>query len=271
MAQLQQQHATATSGAAPTTVVGFADAREKPAVRQLPLATAVGLHLLPGACMALFFILTAPRLVQAGLPPVWGLLVGALLIIVPFELGILLYTGKQLTGRLSLRGSVVYRDPLALRQYLWLVPLVVLASFLLPGLVVLLEPFIRATLFGWLPTWFVAGPGQITAYPPAIRVVTLGLWIISMVIVGPAVEELYFRGYLLPRIARFKAAAPLFNVVLFALYHFWQPYAFLTITLFALPFAYVVWWKRNVYLSIIAHCTINFILCIGLFSGVFSR
>ncbi len=126
MAQLQQQHATATSGAAPPTVVDFTDAHGSPSVRQLPLATAVGLHLLPGACMVLFFILTAPRLVEAGLPSVWGLLLGALLIIVPFELGILLYTGKQLTGRLSLRGSVVYREPLAPRQYLWLVPLVVL-------------------------------------------------------------------------------------------------------------------------------------------------
>ena len=270
MAQLQQQHATATTGA-PPTVVDSTDAHGSPVVRQLPLATAVGLHLLPGACMVLFFILTAPRLVEAGLPPLWGLLLGALLIIVPFELGVLLYTGKQLTGRLSLRGSVVYREPLALRQYLWLVPLVVLASFFLPGLVLLLEPLIRATLFGWLPTWFAAGPGQIAAYSPAIRVVTVVLWFISLVIAGPVVEELYFRGYLLPRIARFKAAAPVLNTLLFALYHFWQPYAILTVILFALPFAYAAWWKRNVYLAIIAHCTVNLIAFFALFAGIVSR
>lgn len=165
MAQLQQQQATATSSAAPPTVDDFANARGRSSVPQYPLATAVGLHLIPGVCM-LFFILTAPLLVQAGLPPVWGLLLGTLLIIIPLELGLMLYTGKQLTGRLSLRGSVVYHEPLALRQYLRLVPLVMLASFVLPGLGVLLEPLVRSTLFGWLPMWFVAGPGGLTLYPP---------------------------------------------------------------------------------------------------------
>ena len=221
--------------------------------------------------MVLFFILTAPRLAQAGLPPVWGLLLGALLVIVPFELGVVLYTGKQLTGRLSLRGSIAYDEPLTLRQYLMLVPLVVLLSFVLPGLVLMLEPLVRETLFGWLPSWYVAGLGQLATYSPAIQSATVVLWIISMVIAGPLVEELYFRGYLLPRIAYLKAAAPLVNVVLFAVYHFWQPYAILTIILFALPFAYAAWWKRNVYLSIIAHCTINLIAFFGLISGVVSR
>jgi AcrR family transcriptional regulator len=38
------------------------------------------------------------------------------------------------------------------------------------------------------------------------------------------VEELYFRGYLLPRISRFGGWAPVINCCLFALYHFWQPF-----------------------------------------------
>lgn len=89
-----------------------------------------------------------------------------------------------------------------------------------------------------------------------------------MVIAGPIVEELYFRGYLLPRIAYLKGFAPLINALLFALYHFWQPYALFTVTLFALPLAYAVWWKRNVYLPIIVHCLTNLIMFIVPLAGV---
>ena len=43
-------------------------------------------------------------------------------------------------------------------------------------------------------------------------------------IIGPTVEELYFRGPLLPRIDRLGAWAPVLNSGLFALYHFWSPW-----------------------------------------------
>lgn len=142
-------------------------------VNQHAIITSIALHLIPGAIMLLFFALVTPLLIRSGLPPVWGLLLGGLVIIIPFELGVLLYVGQQHTGKLSLHGSVVYREPLTFGQYLWLIPLVSLASVLLPGLVVLLEPLLRTTFFGWLPNWFSASPAQVTAYSPMIQVVTL--------------------------------------------------------------------------------------------------
>jgi membrane protease YdiL (CAAX protease family) len=38
-------------------------------------------------------------------------------------------------------------------------------------------------------------------------------------VVAPVVEEMYFRGYLLPRLSRLGRWAPVLNVTLFALYH----------------------------------------------------
>jgi hypothetical protein len=40
------------------------------------------------------------------------------------------------------------------------------------------------------------------------------------VILGPVTEELYLRGYLLPRLYRFGIWAPLINISLFSLYHY---------------------------------------------------
>jgi uncharacterized protein len=75
-------------------------------------------------------------------------------------------------------------------------------------------------------------------------------------VVGPIVEELYFRGHLLPRISRFGRWAPLLNVLFFPFYHFWTPWMFFSRVLLLV---YVVWWKRNIYLGMIAHCLLNLI------------
>ena len=232
--------------------------------------TLLVLSLGPGLLMTLFYLLVMPELLHHHLPPVWGQMMAALVVIIPLELGILLITGKRIHGCYTLRGAVLYNEPLPLRQYLWLVPGAVLSALLLPGLVVWLEPWLQKSLFSWLPAWFSTGISAINSYPPTIRWITFGLWIASLLLAGPIVEELYFRGFLLPRTPGGRLA-PLINAWLFAIYHFWQPYTVLTVTLFALPLAYLVWWRRNVYLSIIAHCTVNAFMFLSLVAGVIER
>jgi membrane protease YdiL (CAAX protease family) len=79
---------------------------------------------------------------------------------------------------------------------------------------------------------------------------------------GGAVEELYFRGYLLPRMESLGAWAPLVNIVLFSLYHFWSPWENIVRLLAMLPWFYAVWRTRNIYLALLVHFIIN------TFSGV---
>ena len=76
---------------------------------------------------------------------------------------------------------------------------------------------------------------------------------------NPMVEELYFRGYLLPRISRFKAWAPLLRAGLFAMAHLWRPHNVPLIFLLVAPLYYLVWWKQNIYLSIAVHSLANLI------------
>jgi hypothetical protein len=81
---------------------------------------------------------------------------------------------------------------------------------------------------------------------------------------------LYFRGYLLPRIERFGKWAPLINLSLFSLYHFWTPWEFLSRIILLLPWVYVAWRKRNIYLIMTAHCaanTLGWLLTWGLILG----
>ena len=97
----------------------------------------------------------------------------------------------------------------------------------------------------------------IGAYSSAVWTVTLVAFFVINGFVGPIVEELYFRGYLLPRMEYMGRWAPLVNVTLFSLYHFWSPWQIVARILGFGPTVYAVRWKRNVYLGMVVHCSLN--------------
>ena len=114
------------------------------------------------------------------------------------------------------------------------------------------------SLFSWVPDWFFFGSTDpLAQYSRSALVIAAVLNLILNGIAGPVVEELYFRGYLLPRLWRLKGWAPLVNVVLFSLYHFFTPWQNVIRIIAYVPMVYAGWWKRNVYLGIIVHCAGN--------------
>jgi membrane protease YdiL (CAAX protease family) len=144
-------------------------------------------------------------------------------------------------------------------DWAWLVPVLLVVSILGFGLVGAIEPSIQTSLFGWLPDWYVRPlpVDDVASFTRTAWIVTLTLFVVLNVFAGPMVEELYFRGYLLPRMSRFGRAAPLLNAALFSLYHFWSPWQFLSRVAGVTPFAYGVWWKHNVYLGMAVHVLLN--------------
>ncbi len=228
-------------------------------VQSLPLGNTILLHLFPGALITVFFFVAAPALIRAGFPPVLSLYLAILLILIPFELGFLLYQGKKRNGRYSLDGIVLFRE----RTPIWpMIPLIA-ALFLWSGLTFSqlpkLDTFIAQTFFAWLPDWSFPFNlfGDSSQYSKAALSITMVAGFLINGIAGPVVEELYFRGYLLPRIPASKGWAPVINVLLFSLYHFFSPWQNLTRILAFLPFGYAVASKRNIYLTMWAHCLLN--------------
>jgi len=228
---------------------------------QQTLPETVLLSLLPGALATIVFVLLVDPVVAFGFPPIAAFLLAIALVILPFELGLLLWLGRQRNGRLSLEGVVLYREPMKVRDWAWLYPLLLLAAFLGFGVLAVVEPGIRSALFGWLPSWFLTliDFDAIGAYSANAWVITLAAYFALNVVAGPITEELYFRGYLLPRIDRFGRWAPLINVTLFSIYHFWSPWQILARIVGVGPFVYAVWWKRNIYLGMAVHVSLNLI------------
>jgi uncharacterized protein len=234
---------------------------------QHSLPRSIVLHLLPGA--ALFgFVLVAAAL---GIPAILALLVGIALVIVPIELGYLLYQGRQKTGRWSVWEVVGYREPLPARRIaLWAVPLVAWFIVMLFLSVAVLDTRIADGLFSWYPESvreFASLEGDST-YATWVLVVVFAAAFAINGILGPVVEELYFRGHLLPRIDRFGRGAPVLNAVLFSLYHFWTPWQNIGRILGLLPWIYTVWRKRSLALSMAIHISVNCIFLLLVLAAV---
>jgi membrane protease YdiL (CAAX protease family) len=82
------------------------------------------------------------------------------------------------------------------------------------------------------------------------------------------VEELYFRGHLLPAVDRYGAWAPVLTVALFTLYHFESPWESPGRFLLVLPMAWVLWRKRSVRFGVVVHVALNTLSALGLTCAV---
>jgi uncharacterized protein len=220
----------------------------------------------PALLILVFFIAFAPLCAAHGIPSLLALLAAILIVLLPVELGTLLYLGKKRNGRLSLEGIVLNRE----KMPGWLYPAAGLVLFAWAALCFVVifaktDAYIEHRLFGWLPAWFFidAFAKNPAAYSPIILKITAISMLALDGIAGPVVEELYFRGFLLPRMKRFGNWGPALNALLFSLYHLFSPWQNLSRIFGILPFAYFAQGKRNIYAGMIAHCTLNLASSIG--------
>jgi membrane protease YdiL (CAAX protease family) len=201
-----------------------------------------------------------------GYPPLLAFILAVLLIDIPFQPGIMYYQGKKLNGRYSLQGIVLYREKTPWLQFIIIFLVGVLLLFGLATLAMPANSLLSQQLFSWLPDWiFLNDAAQYEAYSQGTLLVTFALFLIVTGVALPWVEELYFRGFLMPRISRFKLLAPVISAFLFALYHVWQLFDFATLFLSGLVFAFAVWWKRDVKLGISLHVFANVLARIMIF------
>lgn len=217
------------------------------------------LHLFPGALITAFFFLAGPFLIRAGFPPIMALYLAILLILIPFELGFLYYQGKKRNGRYSLDGIVLYREQTPIRQMIFAIMGLFALGGLVFNLISNLDSRITLPFFTWFPVWSYPDHllGNLSQYSTTALIITFIAGFILNGVAGPVVEEMYFRGYLMPRIPSSKKWAPLINILLFSIYHFFSPWQNLTRIIVFLPSAYAVSWKRNIRISMWVHCLLN--------------
>lgn len=224
---------------------------------QQPLWKSVLLHLLPGVVAFFTFCALVPLFKSWGFPSLMACYVNILLVILPTELGYLLYRAKKETGTYDVRKIIVYNKKSSLKEYLILVPVMILWCAVIFSLFAPLDNLSIQTIFSFVPKYYILGNPSKNIYSAKVILITSLTGLVLNGFAAPILEETYFRGVLLPKIDRYGMGAVVLNTVLFSLYHFFSPWQFFTRIVALLPLTYVDWKKKNVKMSICVHITAN--------------
>ncbi len=215
------------------------------------------LHLVPGVIITVFYILVAPGIVKNGYPSLIALLAAELFILAPVELIPLYRLGFKINNKLSLNGILLYTNRIKWKVLIKYGVGGILLCFILYIPLYPIGALIRENLFSWLPDWYF-DPG-FDRYSQELLIKAFASAVIIDGIVGAGVEELYFRGYLLPRMQHLGKWAPAINAFLFTIYHFWQPMNYLGIFCVGLIIAYATWKTKSIWVALFIHCGVNII------------
>jgi len=101
---------------------------------QHSIGKSIALHLLPGVFILVLFLAAAPFVMRAGYPPIFAMVISGITFGLGFQVWHLYYEGKKHNGKWSLEGIVEYRQPMPIWQYFALVPLFIVAAFLIDAL-----------------------------------------------------------------------------------------------------------------------------------------
>jgi membrane protease YdiL (CAAX protease family) len=230
----------------------------------------IALHLVPGLIFAVFFFVLSRMLIRLGLTAYLALLITVPACLAPIEIGVMLLWSVRFTGTRSLSEVIRYRRKGTVVEYVVLPPLLFLCWGILSIALTPIALYVETHLPGWLPAWATqeALINGLVSIPPAQRLITLGLAVLLSGFVAPVVEELYFRGFLLPRMEHWGWAAPVVNALLFAVYHFYFPGNVPAIFVIFVPISYVVMVKKNWRIGLIVHSMANLWSVFTLFTSL---
>jgi uncharacterized protein len=236
--------------------------------RQHSAFKSICLHLIPGLfILALIFsfsnqFFTSLLGIDNRLGPIVGYLMAILCGLIPIQLGIILIASKVETGTFKLKGTIKNTEISTRKQYLIIIPSLILYSLILFVIVApVIQPYIIKTFFSWWPEQYnfqliLQDPTSIASFKGVKTL--LVFYILLSCVLGPLVEELYFRGYLLPRMEKFSGSwAPFLNTLLFSVYHFFSPWEILIRIVAIYPLVHIVWKKKDIRIGILVHIILN--------------
>lgn len=212
---------------------------------------------------------------QTALPSILMFFLLAVVMLFPFEIGVVLRASKKEYGKYSLKSAFYQYTPMSP----WKIFIYGFLLFGFAGLMSItiapLENNLLAPLSDKIaqvmPQYFNWNHiEQLKLYSKEVLFITCTGYFICNVLIGPIIEELFFRGYLTSKLSRFGDFAPVIVTVLFSMYHFWLPFNNLFRICAFLPAAWVAWKKKNIYIAIVFHCLCNLFSTIGFIIAVYA-
>ena len=225
-------------------------------MQQLSKSKSILFHLYPGIAITACFAALTPLLLNFQVPPQLSILIVILLAAIPL-LVLHLNSVKNIEHKTRISEINGYGNKLSTGKLVLYITGLVIFMFTTWGITQPLNKIFTEKFFGWLPAWYTVQ--DFTGYSKQIIIITLVINLLINGFLAPVIEEYYFRGYLLPRMAAWGKWSFVANAVLFSLYHFWQPYIYLTLLIALLPLSWAVWKTKDLRVGIYTHCALNII------------
>ncbi len=217
---------------------------------QHPWWLSVILHLLPKVALVAGSALVTPLLLEAGYPWQFSAFIVLPALISAIQLALLWYAAPlQSDGRRSLRSVITFQASLDNSVYWLAVPLIAIYGLVLRWLLQY-DPWlsiISANLTGTALSQLAASM--------MLAVFSFGLMFFGVLF--PIVEELYYRGFLLPRLPAVGWAAPLVHILLYGFLPLQGPWETIMRFAMVIPLVLVVWKQRSVYLGMVSRVIIH--------------
>ncbi|WP_175562000.1 CPBP family intramembrane glutamic endopeptidase [Anaerocolumna xylanovorans] len=226
------------------------------------------MHLIPGLINLIIMLLILPIIQYFGLISLTAGFLMVPIAMVPVQFGILLYTAKKTTGTYKIGKLIPYQKKAKIMEYLLFIVIIIVWAMLVGRILEPLENCVRDGLFSFVPDHIALRNIDLTLFSKDSLVFTAILGILANGIIAPVTEELYFRGFLLPRINLSPIGAAVANASLFSLYHFFSPWYFFSRLLTMVPIYYWVIKRQNIRFSLTAHIIANLYTAVGILAAV---
>lgn len=236
-------------------------------VPQLSIRRAIALHLLPGLPVVIAYAIGAAVCTAIDAPKMFALAAAGLFVEAPILWAIMFRLGRDKDGARSWKRILPYRNSLPLWQYFAIgLPLILVCTILMGLSMNIIQPLLMNGPFAWVPDWFVMdmNPAMLLELSRPTLIFMWAFGFIAMVLVAGPAQEIYFRGFLLPRIEWMGPWAPVFNAGLFGVYHFAALWISPTFALISLIWTSLVWWKRSLKLGLVIHIGMLALQSLGL-------
>lgn len=238
----------------------------------LTIRQATVLQLAPGVATLLVYLPLAAFVSSRGIPNLVALMLAVLVAELPVSWAIIAHRVRhENDGSFNWRVAFPWHAKVPWWQYAIIgMPLIVISAAIVGGLNPIIERPLLAGPFAQVPDWFVlrSDPAMFTELSRGLVLKIWGLGLVSFVLVAPT-QELYARGFLLPRTAHWGSWAPAFNALLFAIFHLIAPWSWVGFFIMTLPWAYLVWWRRSVKIGVFIHVGMIVVQLLGMTALVF--
>ena len=240
---------------------------------QLTLLEAAKLQFLPGLASVPVFAVLAWWLSGHGIPNIFALMLTVMFVETPLCWLIMLrHVRAENNGSFSFAQAFPWMAKNPWWLYLLIgVPLIIISAAMVAAIGPRIDAIVIPALFSGVPDWFtmLPDPSVFTSLPRSLMLLMWATMLVGLILLGGFTQELYSRGFLLPRMESMGRVAPLYNALMFAIFHFIAPWSWPTFFLMVLPWAYLVWWRRSTKIGLFIHVGMLTLQWLGMTMVVF--